>query len=269
MALTLLTDGCGGGGGAPASGSATTAPASRSLSTSTTDADRTAAVCSAWVDSDAAAADVLLTTNLASANPEELRATLKEFWSRQEPILVSMDQQAPGEIKADTARLVDLARQGAATGDIATLSSPDLIGPDRNIDQYVLQECGYDQITITATDHAYQGLPSTTPAGTISVTLRNQGQDAHQAVISRAKDGVTQPYTEILAQRPAQQLQMITPLGLLQADPGQTDTIFLRLTPGRHGAVDLIPQGTTSINSPPVDRPPHYTLGMLAEFTVT
>jgi hypothetical protein len=36
------------------------------------------------------------------------------------------------------------------------------------------------------------------PAGTVAFTLRNEGQDAHQAVISRADDGVAQPYTEIL-----------------------------------------------------------------------
>ena len=40
----------------------------------------------------------------------------------------------------------------------------------------MLQECGYDQITISATDQAYQGLPSTTPARTVSVTLRNQAK---------------------------------------------------------------------------------------------
>jgi hypothetical protein len=104
--------------------------------------------------------------------------------------------------------LLAQARQGAATGSVATLSSPELVAADRNLDRYMLQECGYDQITIGATDHAYQGVPRAVPAGTFAVTLRNQGQDAHQAVISRAKDGVALPY-------PA------TVLGLVQADPAR------------------------------------------------
>jgi hypothetical protein len=87
----LFTAGCGGGQSAPASGSATTAPASGPVTSGTTDADRTAAVCSAWVDADAAGAEVLLNTDLASATPEQLEATVKEFWTRQEPILVSMN----------------------------------------------------------------------------------------------------------------------------------------------------------------------------------
>jgi hypothetical protein len=85
------------------------------------------------------------------------------------------------------------------TGDIATLSSPDLAAADRNIDQYMLEQCGFEQITISATDYAYEGLPGTVPAEVVGATLRNQGQDAHQAVISRANDGVSQSYTEILA----------------------------------------------------------------------
>ena len=267
-ALALLIAACGGGGAAPTTGSATTARASGSLTSSTADADRTAAVCSAWVDADAIGAKVLLNTDLASATPEQLQATVKEFWSKQVPILVSMDRQAPDEIKADIGKLLSQARRGEATGDAATLSSPDVIGADRNLDRYMVQECGYDQITVSATDQAYQGLPSTVPAGTVAFTLRNEGQDAHQAVISRADDGVAQPYTEILTLPPDQQLKMATVLGLVQADPGQTDTVFLRLTPGRHGAVDFLPQGTTSTGTPG-NGPPHHTLGLVREFMVT
>jgi hypothetical protein len=92
--LALVTAGCGGGGGAPAASPAVpTAPASGTLKTGSTEANRTAAVCSSWVDSDAAAAEVLLTKDLSSATADQLQATVKEFWSRQEPILASMQQQ--------------------------------------------------------------------------------------------------------------------------------------------------------------------------------
>ena len=104
-------------------------------------------------------------TDLASASPEQQQATVKDFWSKQEPILTSMDQQAPDEIKADIEKLLGQARQGAVTGDIATLSSPDLAAADRNIDQYMLEQCGYEQITISATDYAYEGLPGSSTLG--------------------------------------------------------------------------------------------------------
>jgi hypothetical protein len=96
--------------------------------------------------------------------------------------------------------------------------------------------------------------------------LINTGEDAHQAVISRANDGVTQPYTEILELPTDQQLRLATPLGLVEADPGRSGTIFVRLTPGRYGAVDFLPQGSTSSGTPG-SGPPHYSLGMVGEFT--
>jgi hypothetical protein len=115
-------------------------------------------VCSAWADSDAAAARVLMNADLGSGTPEQIQAIVKDFWSAQEPILASM-QPAPDPIKADVEALLALAHQGASTGDSATFTSEALQTADRNIDQYMLRECGYGQISITATDNAYHGIP--------------------------------------------------------------------------------------------------------------
>ena len=261
VAAVLPLVGCENGGGAPAAGSATSAPPAAAV------AD-TADLCSAWVDVDAIGAELLLNRDLTFASPEQVQEVVKEVWSRQEPLLATMDRQAPAEIKPDTGKLLELARQGAAAGDVATFASPDLVAADRGIDQYMLRECGYGQLNVDATDQGFQGVPDTTSAGPVAVSLRNRGQDAHQAVVSRAADGVTETYPEILALPLDQQLQKATVLGMVQADPGGVDTVFLRLTPGRHGVVDLLPQGTTSVDAPG-GGPPNYTVGLVAEFRVT
>jgi hypothetical protein len=266
IALALVAAGCGsrtGSGPAPpidaAPTSATTAPS--------TGSDQFRALCSTWVDSDAAGASVLLHTDFASVTPEQLQAIVKNFWSKQEPILASMNP-APDQIRPDVEKLLEVARQGAATGDPATLSSPDLKNSDRNIDQYMLQQCGYESVQITATDHAYQGLPGTIPAGTVGITLSNQGADAHQVLLLRANDGVTRPFAEILNLPPDQQAQAATAIGSAEADPGETSTVFLQLVPGRYGAADFVTQGTTRLVAP-ASGPPHYSLGMQDELTVT
>ena len=259
-------NGCAGGVGAGAGPGPTPAPAS-SAAASSTASDRLPVVCSAWVDSDAAAASVLLHSDLASAPREQVQSVVKFFWSRQEPILTSM-QPAPDQIAPDVDKLLALARQGASTGDVATLSSPELQDVDRNIDQYMLQHCGYQQMQVTATDTAYQGLPATVRAGTIGITLTNQGTEAHQVVLSRANDGVSEPFAEILNLPPEQQGQMATPLGFTDAGPGGSSTVFLRLAPGRYGAIDFLPAGTTNLAAPG-SGPPHYQLGVQGEFTVT
>ena len=130
---------------------------------------------------DTAAARVLLTAELGSGTPEQIQAIVKDFWSAQQPILATM-QPAPAPIQADVANLLAMAQHGAATGDPATLTSPDLQTADRNIDQYMLGECGYPQLHITATDAAYQGIPATISSGAVGITLDNQGREAHQAL---------------------------------------------------------------------------------------
>jgi len=196
-------------------------------------------VCSAWVDSDAAAARVLMNADLGSGTPEQIQTIVKDFWSAQEPILTSMEP-APDPIKADVETLLALAHQGASTGDSATFTSEGLQTADRNIDQYMLQKCGYGQISITATDDAYRGVPATVGTGAVGLTLNNQGREAHQVLIVRIHDGVTEPFSTLLDLPPDQRMQTATALGSVEIDPGQVGTLFLRLTPGRYGVGDSI-----------------------------
>ncbi len=208
-----------------------------------------------------------MNADLGSGTPEELQAIVKEFWSAQEPILASMEP-APELIRADVARLLAVARDGASTGDSATFASPEAAAAGRNIDQYMLRECGYENIEVTATDTAYRGLPPTVGSGPVGITLANHGDDAHQVLLVRLRDDVTQPFTEILDLPPEQRMQMATAIGSVEAEPGETSTVFLRLSPGRYGAADFLSQGTTSFSTPGSGAP-HYILGLQGEFTAT
>jgi len=256
VVATLTLTGCGGGAddGTPAAAGSTSAAADPS------------ATCEAWVDSDAAGA-VLLGLGDPSLTPEQVQGIVRAFWTQQEPILDRMEQQAPDDIRPDVTTLLDRAREGSETGDPATLAAPELGTADSRIDRYALSECGYPQIRVTATDHAYEGLSSTVPAGTVAFTLDNQGEDFHQLLVSRANDGVTQSFTEILGLPLEQQVQLVTPLMATDSAPGATTTVFLRLTPGRYGALDAYPEGTVD-PTVPGSGPPHAALGMVAEFTV-
>ena len=189
-----------------------------------------------------------MNADLGAGTPEQIETIVKDYWSAQEPILASMEP-APDPIKADVETLRALARQGASTGDSATFTSPDLQTADRNIDQYMLRECGYGQISITATDNAYQGIPATISSGAVGITLNNEGREAHQVLIVRINDGVTEPFSALLDLPPDQRMQTATALGSVEVDPGGAGTLFLRLVPGRYGVADFLSQGT--------DRPRH------------
>ncbi len=268
LVMLAATTACSGAAGSATAASPPSAPPSAStVAASPTGSDRTAAVCSAWVDSDAAAAKVLLNAELGAGAPEQIQTIVKDFWTAQQPILASM-QPAPEPINADVEKLLALAQHGAATGDPATLTSADLQTADRNIDQYMLRSCGYPHLQITATDHAYQGIPATIGSGPVGITLDNQGREAHQVLIVRINDGVTEPFTVLLQLPPEQRTQAATAQGSVEVDPGQVATVFLRLTPGRYGAGDFLTQGTARLDAP-ANGNPHYLQGLQTEFTVT
>ena len=208
-----------------------------------------------------------MNADLGSGTPEQIETIVKDYWSAQEPILASM-QPAPDPITTDVAALLALAQRGASTGDSATFTSEDLQTADRNIDRYMLRECGYRQIAITATDRAYQGIPATIASGPAGITLDNQGHDAHQALIVRINDDVTEPFSALLDLPPDQRMQTANALGSVEVDPGQVGTLFLRLTPGRYGVGDFLSQGSAGLDVPG-SGDPNYQLGLYGEFTVT
>lgn len=97
-----------------------------------------------------------------NASPEEIQAALAGFGARVEPELTTV-------------------REARRAGDEAAF--------DR-VDTYMLAECGYEQIEVTAGDHEFQGLPDDLAAGVVGVTLVNEGAELHEIGIARIADEV-------------------------------------------------------------------------------
>ena len=143
------------------------------------------------------------------------------------------------------------------------------------------------------------------PAGPIIVSLENIGQELHVFEVVRVNDDVTLTTDELLQLPEEEVFTMITMVGSAFAAPGTTGNGVMDLTPGRYLAVCPIPQGLTPeveaqfaeaegsvpegsapVGSEPVASgpagsapagsapagpelgPPHFTLGMVHEFTV-
>ncbi len=133
---------------------------------------------------------------------------------------------------------------------------------------------GSAAITVVATDHAFNGLPDSVPAGT-RLALDNQGAEVHELLVARRNDGVTETWDELLALPESEVQGKVTLIGPIFANPGQAAEGTLLLDqPGEYIALCFVPQGMTAIPSGEPDPaasfgPPHYTLGMRQEFTVT
>ena len=236
--------------------------ASAGSSASATGADP-AEFCEASVDLEAAFA--MGPGPEEGAPPEEQQAALEEFAAVVEPRLAEVEETAPEEISGDVTTATGIVREGLTGNDPSVLEGPEFQEADDNIDEYMLAECGYEQVEATGVDYEYEGLPDTVPAGVVAVTFTNQGEELHEIGVARVNDDVTMPIEQVLAQPVEQVFSMVTLTGVTFAAPGESETTFLRMEPGRYGAACFVPQGTT--HDTQGGGPPHFSLGMFAEFT--
>jgi hypothetical protein len=244
-------------------------PAAAGTSTEETSTEETSAdpaeFCTAAVEVEAAfgmGPDV----DFETATPEEMQAALEEFGGRVEPLLSRVEETAPEEIADEVETAASLAREATTTGDTAALDGPEFQEADAAMDEYMLAECGYEQLEATGVDYEYEGIPDTVGSGVVAVTFTNEGDEMHEIGIARINDDVTQPIQEVLALPEEQLFSSIELTGFAFAPAGESDTTFMRMEPGRYGAACFIPQGTT--HDTEGSGPPHFTLGMFAEFTV-
>jgi uncharacterized cupredoxin-like copper-binding protein len=135
------------------------------------------------------------------------------------------------------------------------------------------------RIDVVGTDYAFSEFPAEF-SGDVAFAFRNEGQELHEMVIVRRNDDVTETFEELLALPEEESLAKVGFIGQTMAEAGQTAPDTLTATePGSYLMVCFIPQGTTALPSidpeasgPPEglgDGPPHFTLGMQREFTIT
>ena len=121
---------------------------------------------------------------------------------------------------------------------------------------------------VTATDYEYDGIPTELSVGYTVTDFTNDGQEQHEMFAFRINDGVTESLDEIFAMSEDEAIGKITPVNATFASPGNSDVGSWNLEqPGNYAVVCFIPVG--SVGETEGDGPPHFTEGMVQEFTVT
>jgi hypothetical protein len=127
-----------------------------------------------------------------------------------------------------------------------------------------------ETIEVVAVDYAFSGIPSDVEAGT-SFELTNEGSEVHELVLVRRNDDVETSFEELLEMPEDEAMEFVTVVGGIVAEPGATseDTITVD-EPGDYLAICFVAVGTTSLeDAETVEGAPHFTEGMLQEFTVS
>jgi len=196
----------------------------------------------------------------AEATPKQMKA----FAKRVKPALNAAAQSAPAEIEAQVTTAVDALKADPTV----IFTDTEIQTATGEIDSWAVENCGYQTVDVTGADYSFSGIPATLSTGKTVVTFQNTGAEFHEFLVVRKKNDKS--VEELLALPQKQAEKQTEFVGAAFAAPGQTSNGFMDIkTPGNYVALCAIPVGTTDIESVPEDGAPHFTEGMVTEFTVS
>ena len=211
-----------------------------------------AEACDAWIAADSAIIDFLFT---GQGDAESVNAALDSAISA-----------APDDIVDTITEMKDTAQP--------QLEDPESDAPERTLELYsdaiawAGKNCDVETLDVTATEYEYDGIPDELTTGYHVIDFSNTGQEQHEMFAFMINDGVTESLDQLFELPEDEVMAKITPVNAAFAAPGDTDTASWNLTaPGNYAVVCFVSTG--SVGETEGDGPPHFTQGMIHEFTVT
>ncbi|HYP24689.1 MAG TPA: hypothetical protein VEV43_14050 [Actinomycetota bacterium] len=227
-----------------------------------------AAAPTAAAEETAAGSDEEFCDAVVAAETEVLAATSGGDPSGVEDLLVTVEETAPAELEEQVGVVVATVRDALETRNDRAFQSEEFSKNEEEVDQWVAGNCGFERIDVTAVDYAFEGVPETIPAGTVTFGFSNEGDELHEMLTVRYKDPDT-TIEDLMKLSDKEAEQAIDFLGASFGPPGFSDTESRELTPGKYALVCFVPVGSTSEKAArKADGPPHVARGMSAEFTV-
>jgi hypothetical protein len=175
----------------------------------------------------------------------------------------------------------------------ALLAAAEEFGPEfeaayAEVIDYMKANCGFAEVEAIASEYQFEGVPTEIPAGGTIFSLENAGEQVHELAVMRINDDVTLSVDELLALPEEEGQSMVTPAAFAFAFPGTVSYGTADLTPGRYVILCFLPEGATpdvlmQLEEAGVEGPddtipeglglelgpPHFTKGMVHEFTVS
>jgi len=177
---------------------------------------------------------------------------------------------APPEIAAQ----VDAVLAGFEEQGEAAFEDPAVQAAFAEVDQFVLDNCGYEQVDTTLRDYAFDGIPDEIEKGVVAFNLTNEGTELHELATLRLKgDATLDDILDLPEDATDKQLGKLVaevPGGGF-AFPGASDVALINLKrAGSYVALCFIPVGSTpDAAEEGGSGPPHFMEGMAVEFEVT
>ncbi len=125
------------------------------------------------------------------------------------------------------------------------------------------------EMTVTATDYAYTGVPETIGAGIVKATFVNKGAVSHEMVLLKVSDNskTTAAFAALsgVFEGGPLPVNFLAVNGVHDTAPGTTTVSEFNLTPGQYIALC----GDSGVVGSSTDGKPHFMRGMFKRITVT
>lgn len=208
----------------------------------------------------------LLTSGPDEADPmpwvEEVTAGLKGLQA-------DAPEGTSNAVKGMTDALLEAVANLDEAAFMAAMTSEAYVEDTAAIDRFVIAECEFRSVAVTAVDFAFEADLDGLEAGQVAFDFSNDGTEVHELALIRINDDITETIEELLALPEDEAMTKTSFIGVSFVAPGESKTMYADLDPGRYAVVCFIPTGSTSLEAAETaDGPPHFTHGMVTEFTV-
>jgi hypothetical protein len=228
-----------------------------------------ATFCDAWLE----------VNELAGTGPDidwesmtEEEAAEAEKTFMEETVFPVAERAIEAAPDADVAAAIETQKALIEEQGGAAFETEEFAEADTTVGAYVYAECPADEsIEYEAVDYGYEGFPEEVSAGVVTLKLTNTGEEMHEVAHMVKKDGVTESWEDIMALPEEEAMSKVDFVGGAFAMPGQTVYGIHEFEAGEHAFVCFIPVGSTpdAEEGEGEEGPPHFTQGMIHEFTVT
>ena len=203
------------------------------------------------------------TEDLAAFCAARMEANAAETKADNVAVLTKMVAAAPAAVSAPMADLLALVKK---KGDSAFESKAG-VALLATLEPYIYDNCPGRQLPVTATDYAYQGVPTTLPAGVTKIKMTNVApKEGHMmAMVKLTAAGEAMELDKILALPEKKQGKYFdfSNAAFMEAEPGAAGYSPINLTPGKYAYMCFFPQGGKKNGTP------HFMLGMEGTLTVS
>lgn len=213
-----------------------------------------AAFCDALIDFNTAAFQVDISDDTSE---DDIKAAGEDL----APLSEALEENAPEDLKASAKEVNDFV-QPLREGDAGPFNQDSTFETYMGFLGEATPACGFEEVAVTAKDYAYEA-PDTVKAGNVSFAFTNasEGEDHEMAVMQKA-DGVDLSWEELLALPEEEAMSKTKFVTAAYSPPGEGGSTLAKLEAGDYVMVCFIPVGGAE------DGPPHFTQGMIHEFTV-